>query len=482
MNHSFSVSAATTQITVTAGEGKPRTGIVSFVVTNTTGHELKGGIEIEPLDGAQPEWFTPVFVIGDKEIPVNRMFAAGESCTVRVDIAIPAEIGTGSRRFRLDAYSVDEKEEDYTQGQDVLVTIDPNSAKPPPPFPYWIFAVIGGIVAAGGAIALATWMIPAKLAVPGVVNEPYKQAVDTLKRRGFLDCLTPGVFPDDTADWIVENQNPPAGRKAARNSTVALTITAGVDVPDIIDETEAAGIKMLKIAGFTTAKAGGRDGQGALGTIMAQSPIAGDKAKKGTVVSYWIVRGITVPRIIGMAESTAIDSLRAAFLVPAKSGEQDAEGEVGTIVTQTPPEGAAMKKGSTVSYSTVRGYPVPRVTGAAEAAGVASLRTAGFVPVKSGEQDDGEGGVGTIAALKPSAGAMIKKETTVSYTTVRGYPVPNVVGMEDYQGEAALSSAGFTMNRSGAGFVLASPTIIRQSPAPGTILKKGSPVQCTISN
>ncbi|MEO8133201.1 MAG: hypothetical protein ABI831_04400, partial [Betaproteobacteria bacterium] len=133
--------------------GSERKGEASFTVTNTTERTLRGLLKIKPLDKTQLGWLTPS---GDAE----RTFTGKGTHQVSVKIEVPASAPAGTYSFRLDAISVDNPDEDYTEGQAMAIEVPPPPPEKPKKFPWWIPVVIVLILVIAG---FALWsLLPKK--------------------------------------------------------------------------------------------------------------------------------------------------------------------------------------------------------------------------------------------------------------------------------------------------------------------------------
>jgi hypothetical protein len=137
-------------ITTTGGEvaldasGRAR---AVFTVSNISGRSRRGRARVIPGEGAQAAWFT---VEGEAE----REFT-GERATHQVGVSVQVPTGTapGSYRFGLDVVSVENPDEEWSEGPKVGFTVAP-SAPPKKPFPWWIVVVaVLGLALVGGVLA-----------------------------------------------------------------------------------------------------------------------------------------------------------------------------------------------------------------------------------------------------------------------------------------------------------------------------------------
>jgi len=156
-------------------------------------------------------------------------------------------------------------------------------------------------------------------------NEAWQEGYDTVVVEGTVDscaeCIpitVPNVVGDSpavaTAAIIDANlmvgsvthplgevaaQTPTAGTKVQRNTVVSLTVTPPVEVPDVVGMDEAAATIAIEGAGLELGTVT-LDG----GVVTAQSPLAGTMVQPGTDVDITLTTA-TVPDVVGMDEAAA---------------------------------------------------------------------------------------------------------------------------------------------------------------------------------
>ena len=126
--------------------------------------------------------------------------------------------------------------------------------------------------------------------------------------------------------------------------------------------------------------------------------------------------------------------------------------------------------------------PVPSVVGLTKAAATARLTQLGFTEqirlAPSAKPKD------TVLAQAPQAGAKLSRGGVVALTVSNGPPkqgVPSVVGLKVATAIARLRAAHLD-SRQKIVFARAAPgTVVKQTPAPGAEVKKGSPVMLEVS-
>ena len=279
MSESFAVAVTTQKVVLSKELGKPQTGTATYIITNKTVNRLEGRVKIVPLNNSMGDWFSI------DNLDMERTYAPNETYNVVVIISVPSSVSAGTYQFRLDAFSVDNPEDDYTEGQIVEFEVSQIIEKKV----NWLLPLIIGVVLL--MIAIVTFSIltsQKKIKVPPITGLSYRQAVDSLKKLSLTDSLIPGFFPTDTNEWLVVDQQPANGARVEKKTKINLTIEPGVVVPNVIGQTETAGKNILESNGFTTAKAGVRDIGTAVGTIIETKPAAGFISGKGKNIRYFI--------------------------------------------------------------------------------------------------------------------------------------------------------------------------------------------------
>jgi len=142
----FTVSAVTNSVIL----GADRRGEAAFSVSNVSGRALRGRSRLMFDQGESDTtadlsgWLTVV-------PPEERDFEIAETEQYRVQIAPPGNAPAGSYRFRLDMVDVEDPEENYSPGPTVIFQV-PEPEEEPRKFPWWIVAVVAGVVIVSGIV------------------------------------------------------------------------------------------------------------------------------------------------------------------------------------------------------------------------------------------------------------------------------------------------------------------------------------------
>jgi hypothetical protein len=206
-------------------EGAFHKGSAVFGVTNKTGEGLTARFSVQVQGDGKAEWYQ---VQGEPERPV----AAGENQTVTVVGKIPVATAPGQHRIKLRAINVNDPDNDSTDSAAATVTVPAAATAPPPkkPFPWWIVAVVGGVLVLviGAIIAIVAMSGGSK--VPNVVGQPYAEAVKALDKAGYKIVTRADKETGEKPPETVLDQAPTAEAKAKKTEPVLLTVAMPMPV------------------------------------------------------------------------------------------------------------------------------------------------------------------------------------------------------------------------------------------------------------
>jgi len=151
----------------------------------------------------------------------------------------------------------------------------------------------GSQVEKGKVITLFVSTGKAQVQIPDVSGQDAVTAANTLGAKGFT---TEVVYQaSDTVDsGTVIATNPPAGSSANKGSKVQLIVSSGkeqVSVPNLYGRTQSQAMNDLQAVGLngTVTSVTCSDSSSA-GTVIAQSPSAGSKVSKGSIVNMSVCK------------------------------------------------------------------------------------------------------------------------------------------------------------------------------------------------
>jgi serine/threonine-protein kinase len=270
--------------------------------------------------------------------------------------------------------------------------------------------------------------------VPNVVGLSVAKAFTRLQGAGLKGRArtVPSKKPRDT----VVSQAPAAEGRAAKGSTVFLTVSKGsgtVPVPRVVGLTEAQATAKLTVVGFRT-RSSRIPSAKPVGLVISQVPLQGTRAARGSIVGLDVSdgpvtttqsttttatttgatttqapTGTKIPNVVGMGQLQAMSRLQAAgFRVdsyPTASNRPR-----GLVVSQRPPAGTRAPAKSVLRIDVSLGpgqrplRVVPDVAGKSELEAKRILAQVGFT-VRTVAQATDSSVAGTVVVdQKPPAG------------------------------------------------------------------------------
>jgi beta-lactam-binding protein with PASTA domain len=298
----FNITAPTSTIALD-GQGR---GEIAFTVANASGRPLRGRAVLVPQDSSQKGWLT---IAGEAE----RDFPAGGVQQFSVQVAAPAGSKPGNYTLRLDAFSVQNPDEDYAQGATVAFTVP--MPKNGHHFPWWIVAVAGVLIIAG----VTTWLLlRGRVTVPDVTGKTLIDANTALAQVNLKVGNVTNVLSTATNVDKVLSQSPAAGQSARGGSGVDVQVgVAIVVVPTLVGKTYADAVSALHAAALDAGNVTNVNQPGAKPSqVLASNPVAGNSVKSHTPIDLTIQQeNVPVPNLVGQPFQAAVAMLTSANLI-----------------------------------------------------------------------------------------------------------------------------------------------------------------------
>jgi eukaryotic-like serine/threonine-protein kinase len=282
----------------------------------------------------------------------------------------------------------------------------------------WILLALLALALAG----LAAWALtrPNEVVVPTVLGEKEDRATDLLEARGF-DVEVEEFESEQPAGTVVE-QDPRAGTKAEKGSTVTLSVSQGLGttrVPDVAGLTERKALKALERKGFAVRSEEEFSTDVELGRVIETQPAAGTSIEGGSEVTLIVSQGTdlaAVPDVIGVSQQIAENRVESAGFI-ANVETQDSDEPEGTVIAQDPPGGTESEGGSevTIVVSTGAGSVlVPDVEGLFRDGAIRLMQNAGLNVVWQDEETTNPEDDGRVLDQAPEPGQRVPEGTTVT--------------------------------------------------------------------
>jgi eukaryotic-like serine/threonine-protein kinase len=257
----------------------------------------------------------------------------------RVDVpdVIGQPVSTAQERLDAEGLESDIKPVPNSAPRDTVLEQDP---------------VSGERVDEGSTVVLTISSGPQLVRIPDVSGQTERDATQVLE-DAFLEVDPEFGFSETIPEDRVIGTEPAAGTELQSGATVKLIISRGsntVEVPSVVGQDDQAALNSLEAAelGGTIVQ---RDDEAPAGEVVAQSPTAGKRVKRGSTVTIFASTGaISVPDVLGQARKTAVTTLKKAGFVATVTTQPTADpAQIGQVINQFPPGGSRGQRGDTVS-------------------------------------------------------------------------------------------------------------------------------------
>jgi beta-lactam-binding protein with PASTA domain len=374
----------------------------------------------------------------------------------------------------------------------------------PVPLPrenWWVWLL--GLLLLAGLAAFLVWLtvyrdhdskpstvvVSAKATVPGVVGVRYQSAQYQLQQAKLASKLTRKAATKPKG--IVLDQAPKAGTTVPQGTKVTLVVSngpPGVAMPNVVGLAAADAVNALQ-ARKLTATLQQKPSQEAPGTVLAQAPKPGARAKPGTNVVLQVAKGnaaVSVPNVVGQSQQQAVSTLQQAGLKATTAQVPSAQPK-GTVVAQNPAASQKVSQGSSVRLNISNGpatdtttSPSPPssgndYTGMRLQQAIQKLtqgrQQAIVVYVQSSQP------VGTVVA-NSTAGSRERLQVSAGPNPQPATSVPDTTGEDAATAQQDLQAAGFTVMQ--AKWPVSDATqdgqVVYETPAGGRQAPKGSTI------
>jgi beta-lactam-binding protein with PASTA domain/predicted Ser/Thr protein kinase len=218
----------------------------------------------------------------------------------------------------------------------------------------------------GSTVTITVSTGPGEASVPSVAGMPQDEAEQQLRDAGF-EPRVERVFSDEVRSGRVVGTSPPAGSTIERGSEVTMQVSRGpeqVEVPDVTGDTEDDARSAIEGAGLRVGEITREASDEAPGTVLEQSPGAGETVDEGAAVDLTVAQATPIPDVVDMTEDEATTALEdAGFEVRVREQEVTDAAEDGVVLEQSPAAEEERRQGSTVTIVVGRlGEPTPTPT------------------------------------------------------------------------------------------------------------------------
>jgi beta-lactam-binding protein with PASTA domain len=234
-------------------------------------------------------------------------------------------------------------------------------------FPYLI-AAVGGFLIAYVAVFLFAFpaeVLPDDGILPKVVGKTFEDASAILQKTGFVAQQGESRFHKNIAANIVLQQDPPAGSRQKRGTTVVLALSAGqksAEVPVTSNMSQQQARIAIENTGLTMGNVSEQLSDAPRGLVVSSSPPAGTKLDLPGSVDIVLSKGpasVQVPDLYGRSVGEARSMIEQLGLrIAGVSRDTSSLQPENTIIRQLPVAGQTVSAGGPVSL-TVSHFPPP---------------------------------------------------------------------------------------------------------------------------
>jgi eukaryotic-like serine/threonine-protein kinase len=268
-----------------------------------------------------------------------------------------------------------------------------------------------------------------------------------------------------------------------------------VSVPDVVGQTVQAATQTLKSDGLNVSGTTDKTNTATKGTVLSTDPGSGSSVAKNSKVALVVSAGpvinyVQVPSVVGdqLTQATQMLSLvNLAYTINYVTNSKPA----GTVLSQTPVGGQRVSSTTKVVLTVVNQQSstnVPSVLGQTAASAGSLLRAAGLAVGTQTSQCSSQFGNGLVSSQSQSAGASVPLNTPVNIVVSTGscVPVPSLFGDTPDEAATALENVDLTLGTTAQDPTCANNatpgTVDNQTPASGAQESSGTAVNIDVCN
>ncbi len=129
-------------------------------------------------------------------------------------------------------------------------------------------------------------------------------------------------------------------------------------VPNVVGDTEAAAASALAAGGFVLGAVTVQSSSVPAGAVITQTPAGGSSASTGSSVALVVSGGITVPNVINDSVTNAASAIKAAgFTLGTVTQQPNCTVAIGNVISESPAANSSLTRGSAVNLTVASGLP-----------------------------------------------------------------------------------------------------------------------------
>ncbi|WP_405686287.1 Stk1 family PASTA domain-containing Ser/Thr kinase [Streptomyces sp. NBC_00057] len=301
-----------------------------------------------------------------------------------------------------------------------------------------IMLIVAGVLVLIGAILIGQSVFSGKadsgkVDVPNMVGSTLEEAQGLARTADVILEVGSREPCEDQPKGKICSQTPTVGGKMAEKDTVKVVVSTGapkVEVPSVVEKTEATARKELEDKGFTVNVTAVESNKTA-GTVIKQDPEGGTKTEKNSEVTITVAKQalLDLPDVRTRTYQDAEAQLRGIGFTTISRVDIDSPQPVDIVVEQSPGVGKQAKDVPIV-LKVSKGPPqpekatVPDLQGKTLGEAKALLAQAGLQIQVQGSNDDNA----KVVFIQPQAGQQVDKNSAVSVQTMQGGGDGNIFG------------------------------------------------------
>jgi len=218
---------------------------------------------------------------------------------------------------------------------------------------------------------------------------------------------------------------------AAAYGLVRAMGAGSVAVPNVVSKSKAAAVIKLEEAGFKAGVQEEYSDKYDEGFVSRQAPVGGTKLRNGDTVDIWVSKGsetLALEDFKGWTPAAVQDWLKQNHLSGLEKSGKSGAVKSGRVFKQDPPAGDQVKQGDTITYWVSSGKPqatVPNLATLTEAEAELALADAGLLLGAVTPEPSATVPSGQVIRQDPAAGVAVAKGSKVNIVVSSGSPSPS---------------------------------------------------------
>jgi len=232
----------------------------------------------------------------------------------------------------------------------------------------YLIAAAGGFLISYAAVFLFAFpaeVLPDDGILPNVVGKTFEDASAVLQKAGFPAQQGESRFHKTIAANVVIQEDPPAGSRQKRGTTVVLALSAGqktAEVPVTTNMSQQQARIAIENTGLTMGNVTEQLADAPRGLVISSSPAAGTQVQLPGTVDIVISKGpatVQMPDLYGRSVGEARSMVEQIGLrIAGVSRDTSSLQPENTVIRQLPAAGQTISAGGPVSL-TVSHFPPP---------------------------------------------------------------------------------------------------------------------------